>query len=301
MKQEIKFSFFWKVGQIWWLIFLPAFFMHWLAPFIAGLIAKKRKWVLWGVYYLFTVVLLFVAVPAPNIAFRSFAIGLFIFSWLANFVHSIVISIRFIKVMIDKRLGHSIKKQEKLSREYSVQLKSLSPKHRKIMHTMLIEKKEILENYNNIDPILQNDMLDMLEMVESYIDYARELMTKEEEIEKIMKGINLNQIEGRTKQLKLQISKTSNIKLKNEYLEAIDNYQKQKNAYQNFKDKRKTIDLKLESNIGKLREIKYDLIEMKFKVSENEKGNMFKKVNQLSEDMTVFVENLKDTHKELNL
>ncbi len=301
MKQEIKFSFFWKVGQLWWLLFLPAFFLHWLAPLIAGIIANKRKWIAWAIYYLFTVILLFVVAPGPDTAFKNLAIGLFVFSWLGNFVHSIVIAVHHIKIMTDKRLGHSIQKQEKLGREYSVQLKGLSAKHKKVMHTLLVEKKEILENYNNIDPILQNEMLDMLEMVESYIDYARELMTKEEELERIIKGINLNQIEGRIKQLKQQISKTSNTKLKNEYLEAIDNSQKQKDAYFSFKDKKKAIDLKLESNIAKLREIKYDLIEMKYKVSEKEKDNIFKKVNKLSEDMTVFVENLKETHNELNL
>lgn len=301
MKKELKFNFFWKVGQVWWLIFLPAFFLHWLAPLIAGLVANKRKWIGWAIYYLLTVVMLFIVAPGPDTAFKGFAVGLFIFSWLANFVHSIIIAIKFIKIMIDKRLGHTIKKQEKLSREHSSQLKGLSQKHKKMMHTMLIEKKEILENYNNIDPLLQNDMLDMLEMVESYVDYTKELMVKEEEIEKVMSNINLNQIDNRIKQLKHQHSKTANTKLKNEYLDAIDNYQKQKEAYHEFKDKQKAITLKLESNISKLREIKYDLIEMKYKVSENEKDNIFKKVNKLSEDMTVFVENLKETSDELNL
>jgi len=301
MKQEVKLNFFWKLGQIWWLLFIPAFFMHWLAPLLAGILAKKRKWIVWSVYYLITVILLFAAAPMPDSVFKSLSIGIFVFSWLGCFIHSIVIAGKFIKIMADKKLGRSLKKQEKLNKEQVKQLKGLSVKHKRLMQTMLVEKKEILDNYNNIDPILQNDMLDLLEMVESYIDYAKELMSKEEEIEKVLKKIDLSNIEKRIKNLKQQHSKTSNIKLKNEYLEAIDNHQKQKDTYSDFRDKKKVIDLKLESNISKLREIKYDLIELKYKVSNDEKNNIFKKVNQLSDDMSVFVDNLKDTHNELNL
>ncbi len=40
---------------------------------------------------------------------------------------------------------------------------------------------------------------------------------------------------------------------------------------------------------------------MKYKATENEKNNIFKKVNELSEDIFIFAENLKNTHNQLNL
>lgn len=301
VKEDIKFSFFWKIGQIWWLIFLPVFFLHWLSPFLAGILSKTKKWIYWSIYYLLTVILLFVVAPLPDSAFQNLAIGVYVFSWLGCFIHSIIISVKFIGIMKDKKLGRSLPKQEKLNREHQKQLKGLGVKHKKIMHTMLQEKKEIMDSYNNIDPVLQGDMLDILEMVETYIEYARELMAKEEEIDEIVRNLNIPKIESRIKQLKLQVNKTTNYQLKNEYLEAIDNYQKQKDTYYSFIEKRKLIDVKLESNISKLREIKYDLIELKYKDSENDKDNIFKKINNLSEEMNVFVDNLKDTHQELKL
>ena len=301
MKQKVSFSFLWKIGQIWWLIFLPIFFLHWLSPLLAGALAKKRSWVYWAVYNFLTVVLLFVATPMPDSLFKNLSIGIFIFSWLGCFIHSIIIADKFIRTMIDIKLGRTLKKNEKLNREQQNYLKGYTVMHKQWIQMMLIEKKEILDNYNKIDPILQNEMLDLLEIVESYIDYARELMLKEEEIEKILKKLNINNIEQRIRQLNQQISKTTNINLKNEYQNAIENYQKHKDTYLDFNEKKKMINLKIESNIGKLREVKYDLIELKYKNSETEKNDIFQKANMLSEDITVFIDTLKETHNELHL
>jgi hypothetical protein len=297
--RQPKFSFFWKVGQIWWLLFIPIFLLHWLSPLLAGLLAKKRRWVYWAMYYLATVVLLFIATPMPDVPLRNLFIGIFVFSWLGCFIHSIIIADKFIRVMIDNKLGRNFEKR-KLTRAQQSFLKGHSPKQKQWMQILLVEKKEILENYNKIDPVLQNEMLDVLEMVENYIDYANELMTKELELEKAIKELNIINIEQKIRQLNHQMSKTTNANLKNQYMHSIDNYKKQKDIYLNFLDKKKQINLKFESNIGKLREIKYDLIEMKFKSSREEKDSLLKKANELSEDMTVFVENLKYSPNEFD-
>ncbi len=296
--RQPKFSFFWKAGQIWWLIFIPIFFLHWLSPLLAGLLARKRGWVYWSVYYLATVVLMFIASPMPHIFLRGLFIGIFVFSWLGCFIQSIIIADKFIRIMIDNKLGRNFENR-KLTRAQQNFLKGHSTKQKRWMQMLLVERKEILENYNKIDPVLQNEMLDILEMVENYIDYSKELMTKEHEIEKTIKDLNIINIEQKIRQLNHQMLKTPNPNLKNQYLHSIDNYKKQKEVYLNFLDKKKQINLKFESNIGKLREIKYDLIEMKFKSSRDEKDKLLKKANDLSEDMTVFVENIGTDYNEL--
>jgi len=273
---------------------------HWLAFLIAGLETKNLKWIKYSIFYAAPLFLIFIALILDYSVLGGLSIISIFFSWIAAFIHSFFIIDDYKKLIIKKR---NLKKSNSFdwleNNKKDKKIDSLSLSHKKILNEMLKEQAIINKKYKNINPIHQLNFIDIIVMVEDFIDQTKELMKKEEEIENIIKKFNISEINEKIKNISLQIKKTTNNILIEEYKNTLKNYEKRKKTYNQFSDKKKIIKLKLESYLVKIKEIKYDFIDVDFLISEEEKNSIFNKTDEIVEDISQQMNFLSDTYRDI--
>jgi len=166
---------------------------------------------------------------------------------------------------------------------------------------MLKEQAAIRKRYNEISPLHQPNFIDIIIMVDDFIEHATELMKKEKEIDKILLSFNMAQVEKRIDELNQKIRKTSKPELNKEYAQTKEKYFNQRKIYKDFTDKKKVIRLRLESNLMSLKQIKYDLINIDYSVEEKEPHFLFEKVDEISKEMDTHLNIMEETYNELKL
>ncbi len=286
-----------------WINFIAFIFpFHWLAFLIAGHTTKNKKWIKYSVIYAAPLFLFFVAAFANTFDFIGgiLLISIF-FSWIAAFIHSFFIIDDYKKLIIKKR---NLKRANSFdwleNNKTDKKINSLSVNHKKILNEMLKEQRIINKKYNKINPIHQINFIDIIVMVEDFIDQTKELMKKEEEIETIIKSFDIQKINETIKSFTIEIKKTNNDLLISEYQNSIKTLQQRKTTQKEFVDKKKIIGLKLKSYLEKIKEIKYDFIDVNFLISEDEKNNIFNKTDEIVEDIGSQINLLTDTYRKIN-
>ena len=274
---------------------------HWLAFLIAGLETKNSTWIKYSIFYAAP---LFLTILAAILNFNSALAGLFVMSiflsWMITFIHSFFIINDYKKLIIKKRNLEKSNSFDWLeNNKQDKRINSLSIFHKKIMNEMLKEQKIINKKYNKINPIHQLNFIDIIVMVEDFIDQTKELMKKEEEIEEIIKRFEISEVNEKIKTTNAKIKQTTNKELIEEYKNSLKNYTKRKETYKEFIDKKEIIKLKLESYLAKIKEIKYDFIDVDFLISEEEKNSIFSKTDEISEDISQQMNFLSNTYKDI--
>ncbi|MBN1252265.1 MAG: hypothetical protein JXR51_10145 [Bacteroidales bacterium] len=291
-----------KVSAGW--INLIAFIIpvHWMSFIIAGFETKNTKWILFGIFYaapLFLLFLSFLSGSTNSAMFGFLSFSIFI-SWIITFIHSFLIRDDYKKLIIKKRnISKSNNYDWLINNKKDKLVNSLSINHQKIINEMLKEQKEINGKYNKINPIHQANFIDIIVMVEDFIDQTKELMKKEEELDKIIKGFNISEINLKIKEITDKMQKAERKELREEYENTLNNYKQRKQTYSEFADKKEIINLKLESYLVKIKEIKYEFIEVDFLISEEKKNNIFKKTDEIAEDINMQIDILSDTYKNI--
>ena len=274
---------------------------HWLAFLIAGLETKNVKWIGYSIFYGAPLFLIFIAAILDSSAVVAgfLFLGVFV-SWIVAFIHSFFIIDDYKKLIIKKR---NLKRSNSFdwldNNKNDKKINTLSLSHKKILNEMLKEQSAINKKYKKINPIHQINFIDIIVMVEDFIDQTKELMKKEEKIEEIIKKINISEINKKIKNVLLQIKQTTNNLLIEEYKNSLKNLEKRKKTYKEFIDKKKIISLKLESYLEKIKEIKYDFLEVDFLISEEEKNNIFNKTDEIVEDINQQMNFLSDTYRDI--
>ena len=275
---------------------------HWLAFLIVGLETKNTKWIKYSIFYAAPLFLtFFAAILGSSGAVGGLLILSIFFSWMAAFIHSFLIIDDYKKLIIKKR---NLKKSNSFDwledNKRDKKIDSLSLSHKKILNEMLKEQRIINKKYKKINPIHQLNFIDIIVMVEDFIDQTKELMKKEEEIEIIIKRFNISEVDKQTKTINAKIKQTTNKELIKEYKNTLINYEKRKKTYNEFTDKKKIITLKLGSYLAKIKEIKYDFIDVDFLISEEEKNSIFNKTDEIAEDISQQMNFLSDTYRNIN-
>ncbi len=292
-------STFWKITHLWWLILPFIFLIHWISLIIVGLEVRKKKWVLFGILYSIPVFIFMSLNGQISGITENVVMSLFFFSWFATIIHSIAIRKEYLYLLANKKNVKSIKYKNKPT----VKKRSFaraSSKHQSIYNALLIEQKAIRKRYDEISPIDQPNFIDLIVMLDYFIEQAQALIKKEEDIDEIIAGFNIEQIEDRIKELNKKINQTNKINLKNEYEQIIEKYKKQRQIYTDFTNKKNIIKLKLESSLISLKEIKYDLIKIDYVVDKKEPHFLFEKLDEISKEMDTYIEVMTETYNELN-
>ncbi len=296
-------STFWKITRLWWILLAFVFLINWMSLIIVGLEVRKKKWIFFGVLYAIPVFIFMTLNGQIAGLVKNVVMSLFFFSWFATIIHSIAIRKEYLYLLANK--GN--KKADGYKNKFVVKNKQrqktytkLSVSHQKIYNALLNEQTAIRKRYDEISPLHQPNFIDIIVMVDYFIEQAEELMKKEEEIDKIIAGLNIEQVEDRIEELFQKIKQTNKVDLKNEYEQVLEKYKKQKQIYKDFTNKKKLIKLKLESNLVNLKEIKYDLIKIDYVVDEKEPHFLFKKVDDISKEMDTYLDVMTETYNELN-
>jgi len=292
-------STFWKITRLWWIFLAFLFLIHWMSLIVAGLEARRKKWILFGVLYAIPVFLFMIFNKQVGELAENIIMSLFFFSWFAAIIHSFAIRKEYLYLLANKGgKTHSEFKKKAVQRESRT--KKVSSDHQSIYDAMLKEQLAIRKRYDEIDPLHQPNFIDIIIMVDHFIEQAEELIKKESEIDKIIAGLNIKQVENRITELNDKISKATEVELQKEYEQTKASYEKQRQIHKDFSDKKNVIGLRLESNLMNLKEIKYDLIKIDYVVDETKPHFLFEKADEISKEMDSYLESMKDTYNELN-
>jgi len=295
-------STFWKISRLWWVFLAFVFLIHWMSIIIAGLEVRRKKWIIFGIIYSIPVFIFMIFNKQVGGVAENIIMSLFFFSWFATIIHSIAIRKEYLYLLANKGDTKIAKYKNKFVGSKKQNKKTFvkpTSDHQRIYNAMLKEQSAIRKQYDEIDPLYQPNFIDIIIMVDHFIEQAEELMKKEKEIERVIAGFNIERIESRIEELNKKISSTTKVELQKEYKQIKEKYKKQILIHKDFTDKKNVISLKLESNLMNLKEIKYDLIKIDYAVDKKEPHFLFEKADEISKEMDIYLDSIKETYDDL--
>lgn len=280
-----------NTGNLWWIAFCFVPFIHWASLLYAGATAKNRKWLLCGLLYALPVVVLFAIIDSnsnSNTVPENIAVAFLIFSWVGSLVHSLAIRKEYLyrisRLSFDKAAPN---------RSYQ----SKGDKYHDIISEVERIKKDIfreIEKSGDYESIIINDIKSMLM---NYTKQVKELIERDKKMANILDNFSLGELDKSIKQLKSSMETTENETLRNEYKTSLEKLEKHKKAYNEFADQRKVIQLRIDSSIVSLRQIKLDVMKVHNLSSDEKRREYFETFEKKSGDLSQYIKMLKENYR----
>lgn len=285
----------------WWFIVSLIPFIHWLPLFLAGIKTKKTKWIAWGLFYLsimLATILLSKGERPFNSAFLKNLHGLLSFSyflsWIISIFHTFSIKKEFLYYLsqipqeftktttFDKRTGrHTTHFQRNLGK-HARTIATIES----LQNQIILELKKEEKN-NVITAGLEST-------VNKYVTQTKELAERDSKLAKLLKNSNPKEIEFKIRELKRKIDRTDNAELMQQYMDTISNLEHSGKMHSDFEDQREIIRLKLDNALMELKKIKMNLINMQNLSSQDQNTSYLKDFETKSQELTTYLELLKD-------
>ena len=301
MAKKIKQRKIWT-GWIKLLGIIPI--INWLPFLIVGLVVKNKKWILFSILYVSPLVLLIVSILIGGDIESELNDLLFLslwLSWLIALIHAIYMSNEYPSLLRKKWETKQNEFDWLTFKKRDKAINVLSREHQRIINKMLNELREINRKYNKVNSLYQVNFMDIVIMLEDFIDQTIELIKKEEHLDKITKKISVSKIELKIKELSSKIGNTEIREFKEEYKITLNNYKKRKNVCIGFVDQKVQIDLKLNNYIMRCKEIKRDFMNLNFSTAGEKEINILIRTEEITKDVNSQINILSDTLKELNI
>lgn len=154
-----------------------------------------------------------------------------------------------------------------------------------------INKK--IEDSDRFDTFIVQDLKPL---VNKYVEQIKELVERDKKIERVLQNSSIDKIDSAISELNRRLQSTQNPELKREYEKSIAKYFKHKKSLQEFAEQREMINLRLESTVMSLSEIKFDLLKMETITSEQEGRNLYKQFEEKTQDLTNYLSALRNDY-----
>jgi len=171
-------------------------------------------------------------------------------------------------------------------------------KYEKITQKVNNLRSEILEKIKTSDEYHSDIIEDIKPLVDKYIAQVSELIARDKKLESVLRNNPPEKINDAILELNQKLGETRNLMLQNEYKKAIEKHQKHKQTLKEFIEQREMINLRLDSTVMSLNEIKFDLIKMENLAADDQREKFFELFDEKSNDLSNYLEILKETYDE---
>lgn len=139
---------------------------------------------------------------------------------------------------------------------------------------------------------------DMLPLLDNYLKQIRELAGKKQELESVMQGFPEHNLEKDNRELKKKQSETDSEMMKQEYQRSIEEIEKQMHSFNELKNQKELIGLRLTSAVNSLKQMQIDLARMRSITASNDISSVHL-IKEKSRELSHYLHDLETSYREL--
>ena len=139
---------------------------------------------------------------------------------------------------------------------------------------------------------------DFLPVLDNYVEQIKLLDQKNRELDQIMHGIPVAELQRDLATLQKQRAKTENEKVLAEYDQSIRQIEKQQTSFAELKNEREILRLRLSSGLSQLKQMEIDLVRMA-SLSSNEEVASIGMLKDKSDELSQYLDDLREGYREL--
>jgi len=144
-----------------------------------------------------------------------------------------------------------------------------------------------------------NDIVkDIKSMLDNYTNRINLLVERDKKLKSVESSFSIDTVDKTITSLQRKLTETTNQYLKDEYQTSISKYIKHKSSFQDLKDQREVVRLRINSAIMSLKQIKIDLIKMESMASLEQREQFFKTFEDKSNDLSNYLEFLEKSYQD---
>lgn len=162
----------------------------------------------------------------------------------------------------------------------------------KQIHKEIIQLIEKSKDYDN------DIVKDIKSMLDNYTNRINQLVERDKKLRTVEHGFSIDTVDKTINALQRKMQATNNNYLKDEYQSSLSKYQKHRSSFQDLKDQREVVRLRINSAIMSLKQIKIDLIKMESMASLEQREQFFKTFEDKSNDLSNYLEFLEKSYQD---
>ncbi|MBU8913833.1 MAG: hypothetical protein KOO61_07410, partial [Spirochaetales bacterium] len=139
---------------------------------------------------------------------------------------------------------------------------------------------------------------DFLPVLDNYVEQIKLLDQKNRELDQIMHGIPVAELQRDLATLQKQRAKTENEKVLAEYDQSIRQIEKQQTSFTELKNEREILRLRLSSGLSQLKQMEIDLVRMA-SLSSDEEVASIGMLKDKSDELSQYLDDLREGYREL--
>ena len=140
---------------------------------------------------------------------------------------------------------------------------------------------------------------DMLPILDNYIEQIRELHQKNQELNRVLVSMPIGDLEKDRTVLQGKLESSNSEYLRKEYTKSIAEIERQVSSFNELKNQREVIKLRLSSAVNSLKQMQLDLARMKTMSTSNERASI-RMLQEKSRELSTYLEDLKQSYQELD-
>ncbi|MEE8441269.1 MAG: hypothetical protein V3S41_06060, partial [Spirochaetia bacterium] len=139
---------------------------------------------------------------------------------------------------------------------------------------------------------------DFLPVLDNYVEQVKLLDQKNRELDQIMHGIPVAELQRDLATLKKQRAETENEKVLAEYDQSIRQIEKQQTSFAELKNEREILRLRLSSGLSQLKQMEIDLVRMT-NLSSGEEVASIDMLKDKADELSQYLDDLREGYREL--
>lgn len=168
--------------------------------------------------------------------------------------------------------------------------------HKQILRKVSQLREAILNKIKRSDQFDNGIVRDIKPLVDKYLNQVKELVERDEKLERIIAKNPIAEIDMQISRLKQKATETNSDMLKYEYQNAVQKHEKHKNSIEEFVEQREMISLRLNSTVMSLEQIKFDLLRIESLAADEQRSEFTRIFEEKSADLSNYLSLLKDSY-----
>ncbi|MCG8570567.1 MAG: 2TM domain-containing protein [Spirochaetes bacterium] len=161
-------------------------------------------------------------------------------------------------------------------------------------------KDSIIKKIKQSPPLKERLDEDLEEILNKYYQKLTDLIQRESDINKMIHSISVDQINEEMALMNKKHEESTSKVLKNEYKKSIEQYQKHLHSYQELKNQKEIVNLRISSAMMSLKQLQLDLSNIE-EIVTSEENDTIRTLEEKSLDLSRYVQNLKNSYENLDL
>ncbi|PIE86022.1 MAG: hypothetical protein CSA05_02420 [Bacteroidia bacterium] len=175
---------------------------------------------------------------------------------------------------------------------------TLAQKGKTVLKKVSQLRKEILDKLHHSKQIDNSIVRDIKPMVDKYVSQVKELIERQIRLEHIIQRNQMSNINTKINNLKQKASETNSHQVKYEYQTTVAKLEKQRETIQEFIDESEMLQLRIDSHVVSLEQIKFDLFRVESLTFDEQRKEFTKMFEEKSADLSNYLSVLKESYDE---